>query len=200
MVVGGSENATEYPSCFVARMSVCLYSSCLGFGSFVYIFLIPYPGWISNEIRFIPAKGTYDAWMEWINGPPTSESLDSGKNPGVTQALDGGNNSPWKYASGPWLDVVIARHLKVYISRYLVSDIMVGIVTTYSSNNSQALKICIFDLTQFHGEGLRRIVRDPVWLTILLFKCNVHNANPITFNCKLVTPSEVIAPGASHFG
>ena len=163
-------------------------------------FLDPIPWMNIKRNSFHSSKMNIRCLDEMNERPPTSESLDSGKNPGVTQALDGGNNSPWKYASGPWLDVVIARHLKVYISRYLVSDIMVGIVTTYSSNNSQALKICIFDLTQFHGEGLRRIVRDPVWLTILLFKCNVHNANPITFNCKLVTPSEVIAPGASHFG
>ena len=138
--------------------------------------------------------------MKWINGPPTTESLDSGKSPGVTQELDGGSNGPWKYVSGPRLDVVIARHLRAYISRYLMSDIMVGIVTTYISNSSQALQICIFDLTQFRGEGPSRIAKDPVWLTILLFKCNVHNTNPITLNCKIVTPSDVIAPGASHLG
>lgn len=163
-------------------------------------FLDPIPWMNIKRNSFHSSKRNIRCLDEMNERPPTPESLDSGKNPGVTQALDGGKNGPWKYASGPRLDVVIARHLKAHISRYLVSDIMVGIVTTYSSNNSQALKICIFDLTQFHGEGLRRIVRDPVWLTILLFKCNVHNANPITFNCKLLTPSEVIAPGASHFG
>ena len=77
---------------------------------------------------------------------------------------------------------------------------MVGIVRTYISNNSQALKICIFDLTQFHGEGLSGIAKYPVGLTILLFKCNIHNANPITFNCKIVTSSKVIAPDASDLG
>ena len=83
----------------------------------------------------------------------------------------------------------------LFDARYLASK-----ERTYISNNSQVLEICIFDLTQFHGKGQSQIAKNPAGLAILLFDCDIHNANPITFYGKIPFSSEVIAPGAGNLG
>lgn len=52
--------------------------------------------------------------MKYIDGPSNLVSLDSIKEPELTQQLSGGNDGLWKYGSGPRFGGVIARHFKDY--------------------------------------------------------------------------------------
>ena len=43
-------------------------------------------------------------------------------------------------------------------------------------------------------------MQNPLWQTLFLFKCNVHNANTIAFSCKIVTSRDVITQDSVILG
>lgn len=136
-------------------------------------------------------KGVYIARMKYINGSSRQVSLDSSRIPGLTQQSFGGKGGSWKYGSGPRLDGTIARHLEVYNKGQHIPGWTIDRLA-YITDNPQALKTRILNMRKLHSKRLSGVMQNPLWMAPVVLKCNIHNADAITFCCKIVFTSEII--------